>query len=54
MAKLTPYSAAHTLPFDPGTLVMAIAISLLAGLLAGLYPAWRIGRAAPASYLKVQ
>ena len=26
----------------------------LAGIIAGLYPAWRIGRAAPASYLKVQ
>jgi ABC-type lipoprotein release transport system permease subunit len=35
-------------------LLLAIGISLVAGLLAGLYPAWRIGRAAPASYLKVQ
>jgi len=31
---------------------MSIAVG--AGVLAGLYPAWRIGRAAPASYLKVQ
>jgi putative ABC transport system permease protein len=47
-------STARSLPFDLNTLLMAIGISLLAGLLAGLYPAWRIGRAAPASYLKVQ
>jgi putative ABC transport system permease protein len=47
-------SSARTLPFDVDTLLLAIGISLLAGLLAGLYPAWRIGRAAPASYLKVQ
>jgi putative ABC transport system permease protein len=42
------------LPFDPSTFVVAVVIAVAAGLLAGLYPAWRIGRAAPASYLKVQ
>ena len=42
------------LPFDPSTFVVAVTIAVAAGLLAGLYPAWRIGRAAPASYLKVQ
>ena len=47
-------TTAQRLPFDLDTLLLAIGISLLAGLLAGLYPAWRIGRAAPASYLKVQ
>jgi len=47
-------TAAQRLPFDVNTLLLAIGISLVAGLLAGLYPAWRIGRAAPASYLKVQ
>jgi len=47
-------STARRLPFDVDTLLLAVGISLLAGLLAGLYPAWRIGRAAPASYLKVQ
>ncbi len=46
--------AARVLPYEFTTLLLAIGISLLAGLLAGLYPAWRIGRAAPASYLKVQ
>ena len=44
----------RSLPVDYGTFVIAIVISLVAGIVAGLYPAWRIGRAAPASYLKVQ
>jgi ABC-type lipoprotein release transport system permease subunit len=42
------------LPFDEKNFVIVVAIAVCAGLLAGLYPAWRIGRAAPASYLKVQ
>jgi ABC-type lipoprotein release transport system permease subunit len=44
----------RALPVDPVNFLFAIAIALTAGVLAGLYPAWRIGRAAPASYLKVQ
>jgi putative ABC transport system permease protein len=44
----------RALPVDYSTFFIAVSISLLAGILAGLYPAWRIGRAAPASYLKVQ
>ncbi len=44
----------RVLPFEAGSLLLAIAISIVAGLLAGMYPAWRIGRSAPASYLKVQ
>lgn len=42
------------LPFEAGSLMLAIFISLVAGLFAGMYPAWRIGRAAPATYLKAQ
>jgi putative ABC transport system permease protein len=42
------------IPFDEKNFFIVVAIAVLAGLLAGLYPAWRIGRAAPASYLKVQ
>ncbi len=42
------------LPFDGMNFVIVVSIAVLAGLVAGLYPAWRIGRAAPASYLKVQ
>ena len=44
----------RSLPVDYSTFVIAVVISLAAGIIAGLYPAWRIGRAAPASYLKVQ
>ena len=39
---------------DGRMIVTAVALSLLAGVLAGLYPAWRIGRLAPASFLKIQ
>ena len=46
--------APRVLPFDEANFLIVVAIAVLAGLLAGLYPAWRIGRAAPASYLKVQ
>jgi putative ABC transport system permease protein len=46
--------ATRALPFDGRNFAIVVAIAVTAGLLAGLYPAWRIGRAAPASYLKVQ
>jgi putative ABC transport system permease protein len=39
---------------DGKMIFTAVALSLLAGALAGLYPAWRIGRLAPASFLKTQ
>jgi putative ABC transport system permease protein len=42
------------IPFDAMNFAIVVGIAVLAGILAGLYPAWRIGRAAPASYLKVQ
>jgi putative ABC transport system permease protein len=40
--------------FDVTMLVAAVALSLLAGLIAGVYPAWRVCRIAPAIHLKVQ
>jgi putative ABC transport system permease protein len=46
--------AVKVLPFDLNNFVIIVAIAVGAGIVAGLYPAWRIGRAAPASYLKVQ
>lgn len=46
--------AVKVLPFDINNFVIIVAIAVGAGIVAGLYPAWRIGRAAPASYLKVQ
>jgi putative ABC transport system permease protein len=39
---------------DGQMILTAVALSLLAGVLAGLYPAWRIGRLAPATFLKIQ
>jgi len=39
---------------DPVVVLVTLALSLLAGVIAGLYPSWRIGRTAPAVYLKTQ
>jgi putative ABC transport system permease protein len=39
---------------DPTVVLATFALSLLAGVVAGLYPSWRIGRVAPAVYLKTQ
>jgi putative ABC transport system permease protein len=39
---------------DVTSVVAALALSLVATIAAGLYPAWRIGRIAPAVYLKSQ
>ena len=46
--------APKVLPFDAANLLIVVAIAVGAGIVAGLYPAWRIGRAAPSSYLKAQ
>ena len=40
--------------FDATMLAVAVGLSLLAGLLAGVYPAWRVCRTAPAIHLKLQ
>jgi putative ABC transport system permease protein len=39
---------------DETALTITFGLSLLAGLIASLYPAWRISRIAPANYLKTQ
>jgi putative ABC transport system permease protein len=39
---------------DPVVVLVTLGLSLLAGAIAGSYPAWRIGRTAPAIYLKTQ
>jgi putative ABC transport system permease protein len=39
---------------DPVIVLVTLALALLAGAIAGLYPSWRIGRTAPAVYLKTQ
>jgi len=40
--------------FDGTMLAVAVGLSLLAGLVAGVYPAWRVCRTAPAIHLKLQ
>jgi putative ABC transport system permease protein len=37
---------------DGRMLLLALALSVVAGLIAGVYPAWRICRLAPANHLK--
>jgi len=39
---------------DPTVVLVTLGLALLAGAVAGLYPSWRIGRTAPAVYLKTQ
>lgn len=46
------YEAVTRLDWSVG--LMALALSLLAGVIAGLYPTWRICRLQPAPYLKTQ
>jgi putative ABC transport system permease protein len=40
--------------FDVASIVIAVALAVIAALAAGLYPAWRVGRLPPAIYLKSQ
>jgi putative ABC transport system permease protein len=40
--------------FDPIGVAWALALAFVATIVAGLYPAWRIGRRPPATYLKSQ
>jgi putative ABC transport system permease protein len=39
---------------DFAMILLATALSLVTGILAGIYPAWRIGRLTPATFLKTQ
>jgi putative ABC transport system permease protein len=39
---------------DVTSILTALALAFFATIAAGLYPAWRIGRIPPASYLKAQ
>ena len=40
--------------YQLGATPAAFGLALFAGLIAGLYPSWRICRVAPATYLKLQ
>ncbi len=52
---LPSFLAAHgLLTANAFTLVVALGLALVAGLLSGIYPAWRACRIAPAVQLKLQ
>jgi putative ABC transport system permease protein len=47
-------SAERLTQIDPTVVLVTLGLALVAGAIAGLYPSWRIGRTAPAVYLKTQ
>jgi putative ABC transport system permease protein len=53
-SELTGGSYDRLTAIDPVVVLVTLGLSLVAGAIAGLYPAWRIGRTAPATYLKTQ
>ncbi|HEX9206744.1 MAG TPA: ABC transporter permease [Steroidobacteraceae bacterium] len=53
-SEYTSSSYERLTQIDPVVVLVTLALSLLAGAVAGLYPSWRIGRTAPAVYLKTQ
>ncbi len=48
------FAQGEPLALDTGMLFAGIALALVSGLVAGLYPSWRVCRVAPATYLKLQ
>jgi putative ABC transport system permease protein len=44
----------HLTRLDFGMVLIALVIAVAAGILAGMYPIWRVSRLAPARYLKTQ
>ncbi len=44
----------HLVHLDPTMLLTAISLAVLAAILAGLYPVWKVSRQAPAGLLKTQ
>src|SRR5216117_414054 len=53
IARYVP-NGREILHLDPEMIVVSIFLSLVAGLLAGMYPSWRVCSVAPAMQLKVQ
>ncbi len=53
-SDLNGSSAERLTQIDPVIVLVTLGLALLAGAIAGLYPSWRIGRTAPAVYLKTQ
>jgi putative ABC transport system permease protein len=42
----------HLAQFEPVSIMWVVLLALVATLIAGLYPAWRVGRLEPAGHLK--
>jgi len=53
IAKMMPQNTVHV-GLDTEMVLISIFLSLIAGLLAGIYPSWRVCSVAPAMQLKVQ
>ena len=53
IAKFVP-DGANIIRLEPEMIFVSIFLSLIAGLLAGIYPSWRVCSVAPAMQLKVQ
>lgn len=53
IAKFVP-NGAEIIHLDPEMVLVSIFLSLVAGLMAGMYPSWRVCSVAPAMQLKVQ
>lgn len=51
--KLVP-DLARVAHLDPALIAMTVAVAIVAALVAGLYPTWRVCRLQPAIYLKTQ
>ncbi|MEM8961934.1 MAG: ABC transporter permease [Acidobacteriota bacterium] len=55
LAVLTSDNAGEQLLYpDASTMLIGVLLAMAAGLVAGIYPAWRIGATAPAIHLKLQ
>jgi putative ABC transport system permease protein len=49
-----PSGLARLVHLDMSSYITAVALAVVATVICGLYPAWRVGRLQPASYLKTQ
>jgi len=54
IAKFANQQAPELVRLDGEMVLVSIFLSLVAGLLAGIYPSWRVCSVAPAMQLKVQ
>jgi len=53
MPEMSGFVAKEIFRLDGTMMLMAVALALLAGLSAGIYPAWRASRISPAMQINV-